>query len=78
MKIFCLAYFFQFILSTRTSLANNLIFIEANRAFVKLVIALALVVIIRISFVFEFFDKVLINIVFVALTVKILSKFAIA
>lgn len=53
-------------------------FVEANRALVELAIIFAFVVIICTSFIFEFFDKILINVVFVASTIKTLSKLAIA
>ncbi len=46
--------------------------------FVKLAIVFAFVIIIYISLIFRFFNKILINIVFITLAIKILLKFTIA
>jgi len=51
--------------------------VNANCAFVKLIIIFAFVIVIYISFIFKFFNKILINIVFVTLIIKILLKLAI-
>jgi len=47
-------------------------------AFVKLVVILAFVIVICASFISKFLNKTLINVVFVILAIKILSKLAIA
>lgn len=65
-------------LSTRTSLVNDLMFFKVNRTFDELVVTFALVVIIRTFLTFEFFDKILINVMFIALGIETLLKLAIA
>jgi len=65
-------------LFAKASFANYLIFVNANCAFVKLVIIFAFVIIIYIFFISKFLNKILINIVFVTLAIKILLKLAIA
>ncbi len=65
-------------LLAKINFANYLILANANCAFVKLAIIFVFVIIICIFFTLKFLSKTLINIVFVALAIKILLKLTIA